>query len=54
MQTHFDAHLAAVTGLESIGHHNIGGVTPGMREDVVERHARAVADRAGEFARLFS
>ena len=25
MQKHFDEHFAAVTGLEIIGHHNIGG-----------------------------
>ena len=46
MQTHFDEHFAAVTGLEIIGHHNVGGVGGGMRKDVVDRHRQAVADRA--------
>lgn len=46
MQTHFDDYFAEVTGMENIGHHNVGGVGGGMREDVVERHRRAVADQA--------
>lgn len=46
MQAHFDAHFAAMTGLEIIGHHNVGGVGGGMRKDVVERHQRDVAARA--------
>ncbi|HYD27692.1 NAD(P)H-dependent oxidoreductase [Brevundimonas sp.] len=46
MQQHFDAHFAAMTGLEIIGHHNVGGVVGGMRKDVVERHQREVAERA--------
>jgi NAD(P)H dehydrogenase (quinone) len=50
MRKHFDDHLAAVTGLELIGHHNIGGVTSGMREDVVERHAQAAAATARRIA----
>ncbi|CAN5286873.1 hypothetical protein BH10PSE1_BH10PSE1_24940 [soil metagenome] len=48
MNQNFDAHFAAVTGLERAGHHNVGGVEPGMREDVVTRHgaeARAEARR---------
>lgn len=50
MRKHFDDHLAAVTGVELIGHHNIGGVTSGMREDAVERHAQAAAATARRIA----
>jgi NAD(P)H dehydrogenase (quinone) len=46
MQKHFDAHFAAVTGMEIIGHHNVGGIGGGLRKDVVERHAQAVSARA--------
>jgi NAD(P)H dehydrogenase (quinone) len=46
MQTHFDEHFAAMTGLEIIAHHNIGGVVGGIRKDVVQRHAEATAARA--------
>ena len=45
MQEHFDAHFAAITGLEIIGHHNIGGVVGGMRKDVIQRHQGDIADR---------
>jgi NAD(P)H dehydrogenase (quinone) len=50
MRKHFDDHLAAVTGLELIGHHNVGEVTSGMRGDVVDRHARTVAEIARRIA----
>lgn len=50
MRKHFDDHLAAVTGLELIGHYNIGEVAPGMREDVVARHAAGVAATARKIA----
>ncbi|HEY1072348.1 NAD(P)H-dependent oxidoreductase [Brevundimonas sp.] len=50
MRRHFDDHLAAVTGLELIGHHNIGEVAPGMRDDVVAGHARTVAETAARIA----
>lgn len=50
MRKHFDDHLAAVTGLNLIGRHNIGGVTPGLREDVVEGHARDIAEIAKRIA----
>jgi NAD(P)H dehydrogenase (quinone) len=43
MQTHFDAHFSAMTGLENIAHHNFGGVVGGLRDDVVERHRASVA-----------
>ena len=54
MQAHFDQHLAAVTGMQLIGHHNIGGIVAGIRKDVVDRHldtvrrhARAIAGAYG-------
>lgn len=46
MQAHFDAHFAAMTGLEIIGHHNIGDIVSGLRKDVVRRHGETVANRA--------
>lgn len=42
MNKNFDAHFAAVTGLDLAGHHNVGGVEPGMRQDVVARHGAEV------------
>lgn len=42
MNKNFDAHFAAVAGLDLAGHHNIGGVDPGMRKDVVARHRAEV------------
>lgn len=50
MRQHFDDHLANVTGLELIGHHNIGNVVPGLREDVVQGHARDIAGIAKRIA----
>lgn len=50
MRRHFDDHLANVTGLELIGHHNIGDVVPGLREDVVQGHARDIAGIAKRIA----
>ncbi|WAC59067.1 NAD(P)H-dependent oxidoreductase [Brevundimonas sp. SL130] len=44
MNKHFDEHLAGVAGLDLIGHHNTGGVTPGMSADVVAARRAAVAD----------
>ncbi len=38
MQTHFDQHLAAVTGMQLIGHHNIGGILPDLPKETVDRH----------------
>lgn len=54
MQKHFDEHLAAMTGLELIGHHNFGSVGPGLpparfaahRDEVAERARRIVANYA--------
>lgn len=53
MQAHFDAHFAAVTGMEIIGHHNVGGVGGGMRRDVVDRHRQDVGDRARRIVGLY-
>ena len=54
LQTLFDRHLCATTGLTFAGHHFIGGVTPGIREDVGQRLLEGVADevrhRFGEAA----
>ncbi|MEO6339664.1 MAG: NAD(P)H-dependent oxidoreductase [Caulobacteraceae bacterium] len=38
----FDAHVAAVCGLQVVGHVHFGGVMPGMRPDAVERNLRKV------------
>lgn len=46
MQQHFDEHFAAMTGMEIIGHHNVGGVGGGMRPDVLDRRRAEVAERA--------
>ncbi len=54
MQAHFDAHFAAMTGMEIIGHHNIGGVVGGMRKNVVQRHQREVADRARRIVAVYT
>ncbi|MGZ9113091.1 MAG: NAD(P)H-dependent oxidoreductase [Brevundimonas sp.] len=53
MQQHFDEHFAAMTGLQIIGHHNIGGVAGGMRKDVVQRHGREIADRARRIVEVY-
>ncbi len=46
MQSHFDRHFAAMTGMEILGHHNVGSVGGGMRREVFEGRRRAVAARA--------
>lgn len=46
MQKHFDEHFAAVTGLEILAHHNIGGVGPGMSQEHVASH-RADVEQHG-------
>lgn len=53
MREHFDAHFAAMTGMEIIGHHNIGGVGGGMRAEVVERHREEIAARARKIATVY-
>lgn len=42
MQTLFDAHIAALCGFRIIEHIHFGSVVPGIREDAVERHLKAV------------
>jgi len=54
MQKHFDEHFAAMTGLEIIGHHNVGGVTGGMRKDVVQRHRLEISNRARRIVETYS
>lgn len=46
MQKHFDEHFAAVTGLETLAHHNIGGIGPGMTAEQVASH-QADAEQHG-------
>lgn len=53
MVHHFDDHLSAMTGMELIGHHNIGGIVPGIRPDVVERHLAEVRRHAGAVSRAY-
>ncbi len=53
MQEHFDAHFAAVTGMEIIGRHNVGGVGGGMRRDVLDRHRAEVAERARRIVAVY-
>lgn len=53
MQTHFDEHFAAMTGMEVIGHHNFGGVGGGMRKDSVERCRAEVVDRARRIVQVY-
>lgn len=45
MREHFDAHFAAMTGMEIIGHHNFGSVGGGMRKETVENHRLEVQER---------
>lgn len=52
MQKHFDAHFAAMTGMEIIGHHNFGGVGGGMRKDAVDRFRAVVEDRARRIVQI--
>lgn len=53
MQKHFDEHFAAMTGMEIIGHHNVGQIGGGLRKDVVERHGQAVAARASRIVDVY-
>lgn len=46
MRTLFDSHFAAVCGLEIVDHLHFGGITPGVREDVIERYAATVREKA--------
>lgn len=53
MQAHFDQHFAAVTGLEIIGHHNMGGIVADLRPDVAEAHIEDVKRHAREIAAVY-
>ncbi|MDP3802327.1 NAD(P)H-dependent oxidoreductase [Brevundimonas sp.] len=53
MQKHFDAHFAAMTGMEIIGHHNFGSVGQGMRKDAVDRCRAEVQDRARRVVQVY-
>ncbi len=53
MQKHFDQHFASMTGMEIIGHHNVGGIGGGMSREAVERHRKAVAERAGRIVAVY-
>ena len=46
MRTLFDAHFAAVCGLEVAGHVHFGGIVPGIRLDFVEKCAATVREKA--------
>ncbi len=46
MRTLFDAHFAAVCGLEVADHIHFGGVVPGARKDFVEKCAATVREKA--------
>jgi len=41
-RTLFDRHISAVSGLEILDHIHFGGIVPGIRADVVERHLERV------------
>ena len=46
----FDEHFAAVCGLEAVDHVHFGGVTPGIRADVVEAHLAQVRETVKKLA----
>ena len=41
-RTLFDRHISALSGLEILDHIHFGGIVPGIRADVVERHLERV------------
>lgn len=41
-RTLFDQHIAALSGLSILDHVHFGGIVPGIRADVVERHFASV------------
>lgn len=53
MQKHFDQHFAAMTGMEIIGHHNLGGIGGGMSQDALARHRNDIAERARMIVRNY-
>lgn len=48
IQKLFDEHFAAVCGLELVDHIHFGGITPGIRADVVESHLSRVRQAVGK------
>ena len=53
MQKHFDDHFAAVTGLESLGHHNIGGVGSGLGREKIASHRAEVEQRGWRAVQMY-
>ena len=51
LQAQGDRHLAAVTGLDLIGHHNFGGLTPSLRSDVARVHLDHIRNEARRIVR---
>ncbi len=48
VRSQFDAHFASVCGMEVVDHIHFGGIVPGMREDVVMKHATTVREKFTE------
>ena len=48
VRTLFDAHFAAVCGMEVVDHVHFGGIVPGTRADVVTKHFETVRRKAAE------
>jgi len=52
VRTLFDSHFASVCGLDVVDHVHFGGIVPGVRTDVIGRHAESVrASLAKHFAK---
>jgi NAD(P)H dehydrogenase (quinone) len=49
VRTLFDAHFAAVCGMEIADHIHFGGIVPGIRGDVVEKHAATVEQKVAAY-----
>jgi NAD(P)H dehydrogenase (quinone) len=48
VRTLFDAHFAAVCGMEVVDHVHFGGIVPGIRADVVAKHFDTVRQKVTE------
>lgn len=48
VRTLFDTHFAAVCGMDVVDHVHFGGIVPGIRPDVVAKHAGTVAQKLAE------
>jgi NAD(P)H dehydrogenase (quinone) len=48
VRTLFDAHFAAVCGMDVVDHVHFGGIVPGIRADVVAKHAETVRQKLAE------